>query len=73
MVWNGFYLKTEEICNQIMSTLTWKEVKAKVKFIIKEYEKGVTYSKDEMKQYEGVNILRNKELKKWSIIITPSL
>lgn len=73
MMWNGCLLQTEEICNQIMSTLTWKEVKAKVKFITKEYEKGITYSKNEMKQFEGVNILRNKELKKWSILITPSL
>lgn len=73
MMWNGFLLKTEEICNQIMQTLTWKEVKAKVKFITKEYEKGITYSKEEMREYEGINILRNKELKKWSILITPTL
>lgn len=73
MMWNGSLLTSEEICKQIMETLTWKEVKAKVKFITKEYEKGVTYSKEEMGQYEGVNILRNKELKKWSILISPTL
>lgn len=73
MMWNGFLLTNKEICNQIMKTLTWKEVKAKVKFITKEYEKGITYSKTEMEQYEGVNILRNEHLKKWSILITPSL
>ena len=73
MMWNGFLLTSEEICNQIMKKLTWKEVKAKVKCITKEYEKGITYSKAEMKQYEGINILRNKELKKWSILVTPTL
>ncbi len=72
MMWNGFLLTSEEICNQIMSTLTWKGIKTKVKVNTKEYEKGVTYSKAEMKPYEGVNILRNQELKKWSIFITPN-
>ena len=55
-----------------MSTLTWKDVRAKVKCITKEYDKGITYSKVEMGRYEGVNILRNNELKKWSILIIPS-
>ena len=72
MMWNGFLLTSEEICNQIMSTLTWKNVRAKVKCITKEYDKGITYSKVEMGRYEGVNILRNNELKKWSILIIPS-
>lgn len=72
MMWNGFLLSKEEICNQIMSRLTWKEVKSKVKIITKEYEKGITYSKAEMAQYEGTNILRNNELKKWSVLISPS-
>ena len=72
MMWNGFLLTSEEICNQIMSTLTWKDVRAKVKCITKEYDKGITYSKVEMGRYEGVNILRNNELKKWSILIIPS-
>ena len=39
----------------------------------KEYEKGTSYSKKEMSKYEGVNILRNEKLKKWSILITPSI
>lgn len=73
LMWNGFLLKTEEVCNQIMSTLTWKEIKAKVKFITKEYERGITYSKDEMNQYEGINIIRKEKLTKWSILITPTL
>lgn len=69
--WNGMLLSTKQICIKVMQQLTWKNVKAKVKYITKEYEKGVTYSKEEMKQYEGVNIHRNEELKKWSILITP--
>lgn len=73
MLWNGFLLQTQEVCNQIMSTLTWKDVKAKVKFITTEYEKGITYSKKEMERYEGINIIRDEKLKKWSIRITPSL
>ena len=53
-----------------MKRLTWKQVKAKIKYITKEYEKGIVYSKDEMKQYEGINIHRNEDLKKWGIVIT---
>ena len=71
MMWNGMLLSTKQICKKVMEQLTWKEVKSKVKYITKEYEKGITYSKEEMNQYEGVNIHRNEELKKWSILITP--
>lgn len=73
MMWNGMLLTTKTICNKVMSQLTWKKVKAKVKYITKEYEKGITYSKEVMKKYEGINIHRNSELKKWSIVITPEL
>ena len=72
-MWSGMLLSTKNICNKVMSCLTWKEAKASVKYIDKEYKKGVTYSKEEMAKYEGVNIHRNEKLKKWSIIITPSV
>ena len=64
-------LLSKQICKKVMEQLTWKKVRAKVKYITKEYQKGVIYSKEEMKKYEGVNIHRNEILKKWSIIITP--
>ena len=57
-------LTSVEVCNRIMERLTWKKEKANVKYIIKEYEKGITYSKEVMSQYEGVNIHRNESLKK---------
>lgn len=70
-MWNGSLLSTKQICLKIMEQLTWKNVKAEVKYITKEYEKGITYSKEIMSKYEGVNIHRNDNLKKWSILITP--
>ena len=70
-IWNGVLLLSENICNKVMAKLTWKGNKAKVKYITKEYEKGIIYSKEEMKKYEGINIHRNESLKKWSIVITP--
>ena len=70
-MWNGMLLLSENICNKIISKLTWEENKAIVKYITKNYKKGVTYSKEEMKKYESINIHRNESLKKWSIIITP--
>ena len=72
-MWNGMLLLSENICNRIMSKLTWKGNKAIVKYITKKYEKGVTYSKEEMNKYEGINIHRDESLKKWSIIITPGI
>lgn len=71
IMWNGMLLSTKQICMRVMKQLTWKQVKAKIKYITKEYEKGIVYSKEEMKRYESVNIHRNEDLKKWSIVITP--
>ena len=61
MMWNGMLLSTKQICKKVMEQLTWKKVKSKVKYITKEYEKGIVYSKEEMKQYEGINIHRNED------------
>ena len=71
--WNGMLITSENKCNKIMENITWKEVKAKVKFITKEYEKGVKYSKEEMAKFEETNIVRDEKLKKWSIVITPTV
>lgn len=70
-MWNGMLLTSAEVCNRVMGQLTWKKEKSNVKYITKEYEKGITYPKEVMSQYEGVNIHRNESLKKWSIVITP--
>ncbi len=71
IMWNGMLLLSKQICKKVMEQLTWKKVRSKVKYITKEYQKGIIYSKEEMNRYEGVNIHRNEILKKWSIIITP--
>ena len=62
--------------NSFLSFFFWAKEKIPKKFYLgkisaKEYKKGIVYSKEEMKQYEGVNIHRNDKLKKWSILITP--
>ena len=72
MMWNGMLLISRNICNNVMLKLTWNRIPAKVKYITKEYEKGIKYSKEEMKKYENTNIIRDEKLKKWSILITPS-
>ena len=69
-MWNGMLLLSNNICNKVMASLTWKNVKAKVKYITKEYPKGIKYTKEVMSNYEGTNIHRDESLKKWSIIIT---
>ena len=70
-MWNEMLLTSAEVCDIVMEQLTWKKEKSNVKYITKEYEKGITYSKEVISQYEGVNIYKNEGLKKLSIIITP--
>ena len=70
-MWNGMLLTSWKTCYKVMERLTWKKGKSKVKCITKKYEKGITYSKEVMSQHEGINIHRNSNLKKWSIVITP--
>ena len=45
-----------------MSSLTWKNVKAKVKYITKEYPKGIKYTKEVMNNYEGVKKKERKSI-----------
>lgn len=45
MMWNGMILLSQKICNKVMKKLTWNKVNSTVKYIDKEYEKGVIYSK----------------------------
>jgi len=71
-VWNGELLLSEEICNSFMSNLTWKGVQAKVKYITKEYEKGLKIDKQEMKKLEDLYITRNEKIRKYSLLISSS-
>ncbi len=49
-VWNGKLLSPIEICIKVTESLTWNQVKAKVKYITKQYKKSVAYSKEEMRE-----------------------
>lgn len=71
-IWNGELLISEDICNNFMRNLTWNNVKAKVKFINVEYEKGLTIDKKEMKKLEEQYIIRNQKIQKYSIVISSS-
>ena len=44
-LWNGMLLSTRQICIKVMEHLTRKNVKAKVKYIIKEYKKVLSILK----------------------------
>lgn len=70
-IWNGYLLKTVEICLNFMRNLTWKGIISITKLKEVKYDKGLTVDKKEMKELEFQHISRNETLKKWSIIITP--
>lgn len=71
-IWNGFLLTTEEMCNNFMRNLTWMGNKAKVQFITKKYEKGIKYTKKYMTELENKYVKRNKDIPKYSLVISPS-
>ena len=54
-----------------MKNLTWKSIPSITKLKEVKYEKGLTVSKNEMKQLEINHIYRTEGIKKWSLIITP--
>ena len=70
-IWNGFLLETIDICLNFMKNLTWKSIPSITKLKEVKYEKGLTVSKNEMKQLEINHIYRTEGIKKWSLIITP--
>lgn len=42
------------------------------KLSTKVYEKGIKVSDYDMENYENKHIIRDEELEKWSLVITPS-
>lgn len=70
-IWNVFLLETIDICLNFMKNLTWKSIPSITKLKEVKYEKGLTVSKNEMKQLEINHIYRTEGIKKWSLIITP--
>lgn len=69
--WNGLIIDTIDKLIRVINKVTWKDIYSKAVFIEKEYEKGITVDKYEMKKLEKNHVYREEGIEKWSLVITP--
>ena len=69
--WNGTLLRNIETVLAWAKSMTWKGIHPIVQWNKKDYEKGITLSKEEMYAIEA-RLERHPNLPKWDILIQPS-
>jgi hypothetical protein len=69
--WNGTKLTDAETMFQWAKTMTWKGLHPVVQLSRTIYEKGVSLTKEAMQAVEA-RLLRNPQLPKWDILISPA-
>ena len=68
--WSGLIINTVDKLIEIINKVTWKGNKTLAKLITKEYKKGISINKHEMNTLEKMHIYREKDIEKWSLVIT---
>ena len=68
--WNGEILHSVSKAVNWAGTMTWKGIEPVVRLVNKTYEKGIRYTKKEMRPYEK-RIKRSDTLPKWDVCIEP--
>ena len=68
--WNGTLLSSISKAIKWTESMTWRGVHPVVYLHEKDYEHGVTLTKEEMQTYEN-KIIRSKYLPWWDVIINP--
>jgi len=69
--WNGTLLQDIQTLLGWAQSMTWKGIHPKVWLKSKTYKKGISLSKQEMRDVED-RLERNPELPKWDILIQPA-
>jgi hypothetical protein len=69
--WNGTKLSDAETMFQWAKTMTWKSLHPVVELSCTIYEKGVRLTKEAMQAVDA-RLLRNPQLPKWDILISPA-
>ena len=69
--WNGTLLQDIQTLLGWAQSMTWKGIHPKVWLNSKTYKKGISLSKQEMRDVED-GLERNPELPKWDIVIQPA-
>jgi len=69
--WNGAILDSVETAVKYAANMKWKGVSPIVSLITKKYEKKITVSKEDLKQYQTF-WLASQTLPKWDITVIPT-
>ena len=56
---------------ETINKVTWKEIKSKATLVTKEYKKGISIDKNDIKTLEKKHVYREEGIEKWSLVITP--
>jgi len=70
-IWNGSLLSSLKVVCNFMKNLTWKNIKATVKSVTKEYKTGLKIKKKDLDQLKAKHVTYTKGIEKWSLIIRP--
>ena len=69
--WSGLIINTVDKLIETINKVNWKGVNTQATLVNKEYKKGISIEKDELKILERKHIYREKGIEKWSLVITP--
>lgn len=69
--WSGLIIDSIDKLINAINKITWKGIKCVSTFIAKEYGKGITIDKDEIKKLEEKHVYREEGIEKWSLVIAP--
>lgn len=69
--WNGLIIDTVDKLIEAINKVTWKGIKSVATLITKEYKKGISINKEDIKTLERKHVYREENIEKWSLIITP--
>ena len=69
--WSGLIINTIDKLIETINKVTWKGIKSKATLVTKEYKKGISINKEDIKILEKKHVYRENGIEKWSLVITP--
>lgn len=69
--WNGLIIDTVDKLIETINKVTWKGTKSVATLVTKEYKKGISIDKEDIRILERKHVYREEGIEKWSLVITP--
>lgn len=69
--WSGLIINTVDKLIEIINKVNWKGIYTQAILVNKEYKKGISIDKNEIKILEKKHVYREEGIEKWSLVITP--